>query len=68
LPDGKLLVSDSSNHSIRAVTAKDVTKFAGLILGQDEANRPYGGYNDAELNKAAFDKPSSPSMPKGTST
>lgn len=58
LPDGKLLVSDSSNHLIRAVTVKDVTSFTGMDLGEDEANLPYGGYNDAELAKSAFDLPS----------
>ncbi|QMV43889.1 stalk domain-containing protein [Cohnella cholangitidis] len=58
LPDGKLLVSDSSNHLIRAVSVDRVSGYAGLDLGEDEANLPYGGYNDAELAKAAFELPS----------
>ncbi|WP_239615283.1 stalk domain-containing protein [Cohnella mopanensis] len=58
LPDGRLLVADSSNHLIRAVTIDRVTGYAGLDLGEDEANVPYGGYNNAELAKAAFDSPS----------
>ena len=42
LPDGRLLVSDSSNHMLRIVTADQVSAYAGYWLGEDAANRPIG--------------------------
>lgn len=57
LPDGKLLVSDYENHLLRVVTATSTEIYAGLDLGQDEANNPVGGYNDDVLLKSAFEHP-----------
>jgi len=57
LPDGRLLVSDYENHLIRVVTADKTETYAGLDLGQDEANNPIGGYNDDVLLKSAFEHP-----------
>ncbi|RKP54318.1 copper amine oxidase [Cohnella endophytica] len=58
LPDGKLLVSDSSNHFIRTISVDSVSAYAGLNLGEDESNQPIGAYNDDVLTQAAFDTPS----------
>lgn len=58
LPDGRLLVSDNENHLLRVVTATGTETYAGLDLGQDEANNPIGGYNDDVLLKSAFEYPS----------
>jgi len=58
LPDGRLLVSDSSNHMLRVLTVDKVSAYSGLNLGEDEETMPLGGYNDAGLAKAAFDTPS----------
>ncbi|TFE30778.1 stalk domain-containing protein [Cohnella luojiensis] len=59
LPDGRLLVSDSSNHFLRAVSIDKVSAYTGIDLGEDaETELPLGGYNDDELAKAAFDQPS----------
>ncbi|WP_027085247.1 stalk domain-containing protein [Cohnella panacarvi] len=57
LPDGRLLVSDYENHLIRVVTAARTDTYAGLDLGQDEANNPIGGFNDDVLLKSAFEHP-----------
>ncbi|MBO9599678.1 MAG: copper amine oxidase, partial [Cohnella sp.] len=57
LPDGRLLVSDYENHLIRVVTAAKTETYAGLDLGQDEANNPIGGFNDDALLKSAFEHP-----------
>lgn len=58
LLDGRLLVSDSSNHLLRVVSVDKVSAYAGLDLGEDEETTlPLGGYNDAELSKSAFDQP-----------
>lgn len=57
LPDGKLLVSDYENHLLRVVSATGAQAYAGLDLGQDEANLPIGGYNDDTLLKSAFEHP-----------
>ncbi|QJD81877.1 stalk domain-containing protein [Cohnella herbarum] len=58
LSDGRLLVSDSSNHFLRMITTDKVTGYAGINLGEDEATFPLGGFNDDELTKAAFSMPS----------
>jgi sugar lactone lactonase YvrE len=58
LSDGKLLVSDSSNHNLRIVTVDRVAGYAGVYLGEDEASLPIGGLNDDVLAKAAFNLPS----------
>jgi hypothetical protein len=58
LPDGRLLVSDTENHLIRTVSVDKVEAYAGLNLGEDDANLPIGGYNDDVLAKAAFELPS----------
>lgn len=57
LPDGSLIVSDLENHLIRVVTSTKTETYAGLDLGQDEANNPIGGYNDDVLLKSAFEHP-----------
>lgn len=57
LLDGRLLVSDSTNHLIRVLTASTSSNFGGLDLGEDEANLPLGGYNNDVLANAAFDQP-----------
>ncbi|WEK55431.1 MAG: stalk domain-containing protein [Candidatus Cohnella colombiensis] len=59
LSDGRLLVSDTKNHSLRMVTTTSSSKFTGfdLYLGQDKFNEPIGAYNDADLATAAFNKP-----------
>lgn len=57
LPDGRLLVTDTTNHLIRILTTTSSANYSGLNMGQDEANLPIGGYNDGELSKAAFDNP-----------
>ncbi|MFC5470025.1 stalk domain-containing protein [Cohnella suwonensis] len=57
LPDGKLLISDSSNHLLRTVSVNAVDAYAGLNLGEDASNMPIGGYNDDVLAKSAFEQP-----------
>lgn len=58
LPDGKLLVSDNGNHLLRTLTAEQVSAYAGLDLGEDDAGLPKGGLNDAVLAQSAFELPS----------
>ncbi|WP_123041206.1 stalk domain-containing protein [Cohnella candidum] len=58
LPDGKLLVSDNGNHLLRTLTAEQVSAYAGLDLGEDDAGLPKGGLNDAILAQSAFELPS----------
>jgi len=57
LPDGRLLVADASNHLLRAISADKVSTFAGLYLGEDDAGRPYGAFQDDILAKSAFHTP-----------
>lgn len=57
LPDGKLLVADNGNHLLRTLTADQVSAYAGLNLGEDEAGLPLGAFHDAGLAEAAFDYP-----------
>ena len=57
LPDGKLLVADSGNHLLRTLTAEQVSAYAGINLGVNEAGIPISGFNDASLAEAAFSLP-----------
>ncbi|MFC5405713.1 stalk domain-containing protein [Cohnella soli] len=57
MPNGQLLISDSSNQLLRKVSASEVSAYAGQIVGVDESNLPTGGYNDDELAHAAFEQP-----------
>ncbi|MBW5445101.1 copper amine oxidase [Cohnella sp. CFH 77786] len=58
LPDGKLLVADNGNHLLRTLTAEQVSAYAGLTLGEDDAGLPIGAFHDAALSTAAFQQPS----------
>lgn len=58
LSDGNLLVADTKNHLLRVVSSSDASTYAGLNLGENEANEPIGGYNDDTLLLSAFDHPS----------
>ena len=55
--EGKLIVADTGNHLLRALTTDRVAAYAGLNLGEDEAGLPLGAYHDADVSEAAFDKP-----------
>jgi sugar lactone lactonase YvrE len=57
LPDGRLLVTDTTNHLIRILTTTGSANYSGLDMGQDEANLPLGAYNDDVLSLAAFNNP-----------
>ncbi|MFD0674278.1 stalk domain-containing protein [Cohnella sp. GCM10027633] len=57
LPDGRLLVSDTENHLLRAVSASGTSIYAGLNLGEDATNTPIGGYNNDTLLLSAFERP-----------
>lgn len=55
--DGALLVTDSYYKVVWRVTEDDCTVFAGYITLTDAGEEPYGGYLDAEAEKALFASP-----------
>jgi len=55
--EGTLIIADHSNHLLRRLTADQVSTYAGLDLGEDEAGLPLGAFHDADLSEAAFDYP-----------
>lgn len=58
LPDGRLLIADSSNHRLRVLDGKQSITYAGMDTGSDYARMPIGAYHDDSLELAAFNKPS----------
>jgi sugar lactone lactonase YvrE len=58
MPDGKVLISDHSNHLIRILDADQVATFSGLVIGEDEAGLPIGAFHDDSRDLAAFELPS----------
>ncbi|RUS49175.1 stalk domain-containing protein [Cohnella sp. AR92] len=57
LPDGRLLVADTGNHLLRALTADSVSAFGGSILSYDESGMPVGAYSDGTIRDAFFNEP-----------
>ncbi|MBO4749695.1 MAG: NHL repeat-containing protein [Lachnospiraceae bacterium] len=57
MADGSLLISDSRSKVMWTVSNGEAQVLAGKIGPDDAYGQPMGGYNDAPLSEAKFEKP-----------
>ncbi|HHX11717.1 MAG TPA: copper amine oxidase, partial [Clostridiales bacterium] len=58
LPDGTVLVSDSSNQVIRSIQNDEVNSYAGITFDLDDYGIPIGAWSDGDKELAVFSNPS----------
>jgi len=54
---GRIIVADTGNQLIRAISADEVETTAGILIGFNDYGYPAPGYSNGPADEAAFDAP-----------